>query len=50
METFSLLLAICAGNSPATSDAELWCFFDLRLNNGWVNNHVAAAAVAEEEE
>ena len=20
------------------SDAELWCFFDLRLNNGWVNN------------
>ena len=25
METFSALLAICAGNSPA-SDAELWCF------------------------
>ena len=20
------------------SDAELWCFFDLRLKNGWVNN------------
>ena len=34
METFSSLLAICAGNSPVTdefaakkaSDAELWCF------------------------
>ena len=26
METFSVLLAICAGNSP------IWCFFDLRLN------------------
>ena len=23
------------------SDAELWCFFDLRLNNGWVNNREA---------
>ena len=36
METFSALLAICAGNSPGTrtkaSDAELWCFFDLRVN------------------
>ena len=26
METFSALLAICAGNSPVTSDAELLCF------------------------
>ena len=39
MEAFSALLAICAGNSPGpvefpsrSSDAELWCFFDLRLN------------------
>ena len=36
METFSVLLALCAGNSPVTgekaSDAELWCFFDLCLN------------------
>ena len=42
METFSPFLAICAGNSlvtnefhaqrPVTSDVELWCFFDLRLN------------------
>ena len=23
------------------SDAELWCFFDLRLNNDWVNNREA---------
>ena len=32
----SVLLTICAGNSPVThtkaSDAELWFFFDLRLN------------------
>ena len=26
METFCALLALCAGNSPGTSDAELWCF------------------------
>ena len=30
METFSTLLALCAGNSPVTgekaSDAEFWCF------------------------
>ena len=37
METFSALLALCAGNSlvilTKASDAELWCFFfDLRLN------------------
>ena len=43
METFSALLAICAGNAPVTgefpriphtkaSDAELWYFFDRCLN------------------
>ena len=39
METFSALLAICTGNSPhrwiprtKASDAELWFFFYLRLN------------------
>ena len=41
METFSALLAICAGNSPVdprwiprtkASDAKLWCLFDLTLN------------------
>ena len=40
METFSALLALCAGEFtghrwiPRTkaSDAELWCFFDLRLS------------------
>ena len=26
METFFALLAICAGNSPVTGDAELWWF------------------------
>ena len=33
METFSALLTLCEG-IPLTkaSDAELWCFFDLRLN------------------
>ena len=39
-ENISTLLALCAGNSPVTgepasqkaSDAELWCFNDLRLN------------------
>ena len=35
METFSALLAICAGNSPGiprtkASDAELWYFIDLK--------------------
>ena len=36
METFSALLAICAGNSPSFD-----VFYDLRLNKrikGWVNN------------
>ena len=40
MEAFSALLAFCAGNSPGhrwipyakASDGELWCFFDLRLD------------------
>ena len=46
METFSALLAICAGNSPVTGEFPAQrpvtegfdIFFDLRLNNGWVNN------------
>ena len=46
METFSALLAICAGNSqvpgefpaqrPVTRSFDV--FFDLRLNKQWVNN------------
>ena len=43
METFSALLAICAGN-PHTkaSDAELWCFFFICVwINDWVNNREA---------
>ena len=44
METFSALLAICAGNSPVSDEfpvqrpvtRSLNIFFDLRLN--WVNN------------
>ena len=46
METFSALLALCAGNSPVpvnsrtkASDAELWSF--LCWINGWVNNREA---------
>ena len=45
METFSALLAICAGNSrvtgevpahrPVTRSCDI--FFDLRLDEGWVN-------------
>ena len=46
METFSALLAICAGNSPITGEfptqrpvtRSFDAFFDLRPNNGWVNN------------
>ena len=49
METFSALLALCAGNSPVTghrwipltkaSDAELLCFlWSAPWINGWVNN------------
>ena len=49
METFSALLAICAGNSPVTGEfpsqrpvtRSSGVSFDLRLNNGWVNNHEA---------
>ena len=49
METFSALLAICAGNSPVpgefpaqrpvTRSFDVFC--DLRLINGWVNNRKA---------
>ena len=49
METFSALLAICAGNSPVPGEfpaqrpvtRSFDVFFDLRLNNGWVNNRKA---------
>ena len=50
METFSVLLALCAGNLPVTgefpsqraSDAELWCFlWSAPCINGWVNNREA---------
>ena len=49
METFSALLAICAGNSPVPGEfpgqrpvtQSFDVFFDLRLNNGWVNNREA---------
>ena len=46
METFSALLAICAGNSPVTGEfptqrpmtQSFDVFFDLLLNKRWVNN------------
>ena len=46
IETFSALLAICARNSPVSGEfpaqrpvtLSFDVFFDLRLNNGWVNN------------
>ena len=46
METLSALLAICAGNSPVTGEfpaqkpvkRSFDVFFDVHLNNGWVNN------------
>ena len=49
METFSALLAICAGNSPVTGEfpaqrpvtRSFDVFFDLRLKNAWVNNREA---------
>ena len=47
METFSALLAICAGNSPITGDFPAQrpvtrsFDVDLRLINGWVNNSEA---------
>ena len=49
METYSTLLAICAGNSPVIDEAPAQrlvtrsfdVFFDLRLNKNWVNNREA---------
>ena len=49
METFAALLVISAGNSPVTGEfpaqrpvtQSFDVFFDLRLNNGWVNNREA---------
>ena len=49
METFSALLAICAGNSPVPGEfpaqrpvtRSFDVFFDLRLNKRLVNNHEA---------
>ena len=49
METFSALLALCAGNSPATGEfppqrpvtRSFDVFLDLRLNNDCVNNREA---------
>ena len=49
METFSALLAIYAGNSPVTGEfpaqrlvtRSFDIFFDLRLNQRWVNNREA---------
>ena len=46
METFSALLAICAEKSPVPGEfptqkpvtRNFDVFFDLRPNNGWVNN------------
>ena len=46
MGTLSVLLAICAGNSPVTGEfpaqspvtRSIDAFFDLRLNKRWVNN------------
>ena len=43
METFSTLLAICAGNSPVMHNGQ-WCgalIFSLISINGWVNNREA---------
>ena len=49
MEPFSELLALCAGNLPVTGEFPLQrpvarsfdVSFDLRLNEGWVNNREA---------
>ena len=49
MEAFYALLAIWAGNSPVTGEfpaqrpvtRSFDVFFDLRLNEGWVNNREA---------
>ena len=50
METFSALLALCAGNSPVTGEfhsqrpvtRNLDIFFDLRLNKDWANTRKAS--------
>ena len=52
METFSALLALCAGDSPVTGEFPpqspvtrgFDVFFDLRLN--WVDNRVIWDAIA----
>ena len=49
METFSAILAICAGNSPVTGEFPVQravtrsfdVLFDLLLMNVWVNNREA---------
>ena len=49
METFSALLALCAGNSPISGEfpaqrpvmRSFDVFFDLSLINGWVNTREA---------
>ena len=49
METYSALLAICGGNSPVPGEFPTQrpvtrscdVLFDLRLNNGWVNDRGA---------
>ena len=49
METFSALLAFCAGNSPVTCEfssrrpvtRNFGVFFDLRLNHSWANDGYA---------
>ena len=49
METFSALLALCAGNSPVSGEfpaqrpvtRSFDVFFDLCLNKGWINNREA---------
>ena len=49
MGTFSALLVLCVGNSPVTGEfpaqrpvtRSFDIFFDLHLNNDWVNNREA---------
>ena len=49
METFYVLLALCAGISPVTGEfpaqrpvtRSFDVFFDLHLKNGWVSNREA---------
>ena len=49
METFSMSLALCEGNSPVNGEfssqrpvtRSFDVFFDLRLNEYWVNNREA---------